>query len=68
MDATTVTLGQGHGKVIPPSSTFPQTHIFFVPNIKGLSETDLTWEGKAFAAVDAADADAAEMNWNHKVT
>ena len=46
-------------------STFPQTHIFFVLNIKGLAQTVLTWEGKVFAA---ADADAAETNWKHKVT
>ena len=47
-------------------STFPQTHIFFVPNIKGLAETVLTWEGKDFAAADAdadaADADAADAD------
>ena len=47
------------------SSTFPQTHIFFVPNIKGLAQTVLMWEGKVFAA---ADADAAETDWKHKVT
>ena len=35
-----------------PFSTFPQTHIFFVPNIKGLAQTVLTWEVKVFAAVD----------------
>ena len=45
------------------SSTIPQTHIFFVPNIKGLAQTVLTWEGKVFA-----DADAAETDWKHKVT
>ena len=50
------------------SSIIPQTHIFFVPNIKGLTETVLTWEGKVFAAADAADADAAETDWKHKVT
>ena len=56
------------------SSSFPQTHIFFVPNIKGLAQTILIWEGKVFAAadadadVDAADADAAETDWKHKVT
>ena len=53
------------------SSTIPQTHIFFVPNIKGLAQTVLTWEGKVFAAADAADAadaDAAETDWKHKVT
>ena len=47
------------------SSTIPQTHIFFVPNIKGLAETVLTWEGKVFAD---ADADEAETDWKHKVT
>ena len=47
------------------SSTFPQTHIFFVPSIKGLAQTILMWEGKGFAAVDA---DAAETDWKHKVT
>ena len=46
------------------SSTIPQTHILFVPNINGLAQTVLTWEGKVFAA---ADADAAETDWKHKV-
>ena len=32
IDATAVTLGQGHRKVIQ-YCTYPQTHIFFVPNI-----------------------------------
>ena len=45
------------------SSTIPQTHIFFVPNIKGLAQTVLTWEGKVFAA-----AAAAETDWKHIVT
>ena len=49
------------------SSTFHQTLIFFVPNIKGLAEKVLTWEGKVFAAADA-DVDAAETDWKHKVT
>ena len=49
------------------SSTFLQTHIFFVPNMKGLAQTVLMWEGKVFAAADA-DADAAETDWKHKVT
>ena len=49
------------------SSTFPQIHIFFVPNIKGLAQTVLTWEWKNFAAADA-DVDAAETNWEHKAT
>ena len=43
------------------SSTIPQTHIFFVPNIKGLAQTVLTWEGRGAA-------DAAETDWKHKVT
>ena len=54
------------------SSTIPQTHIFFVPNIKGLPQIVLTWEGKVFAAPDgdtaAAVAAAAETDWKHKVT
>ena len=50
------------------SNTFPQTHIFLVPNIKGLAQTVLTWEGKVFAAADPDVADAAETNWKHKVT
>ena len=49
------------------SSTFPQTHIFFVPYIQGLAQTVLTWEAKVVAVADAAAA-AAETNWNHKVT
>ena len=47
------------------SSTFPQTHIFFVLNIKGLAQTILTREGKVFAA---PDAHAAETDWKYKVT
>ena len=31
--------------------------------MKGLAQTVLTWEGKVFAA-----ADAAETDWKHKVT
>ena len=55
------------------SSIFPQTHIFFVPNILGLAQMVLTWEAKVVAvAADGADADAAadaaETNWKHKVT
>ena len=65
MDATAVTLGQGHERSSSRTSTIPQTHIFFVPNIKGLAQRVLTWEGKVFAA---ADADAAETDWKHKVT
>ena len=43
------------------SSTFSQTYIFFVPDIKGLAQTVLTREGKVIADADA-DADAAETN------
>ena len=50
------------------SSTFPQTHIFFVPNNYGLAQMVLTWEAKVVAAVDVVAADAAETNWKHKVT
>ena len=39
------------------SSTFPQAHIFFVPNIKGLTEMVLMWEGKVFAVADAAETE-----------
>ena len=34
--------------------------------MKGLAQMVLTWEGKVFAAADVADA--AEMDWKHKVT
>ena len=52
------------------SSTFPQIHIFFLPNIYGLAQTVLTWEAKVVVAVDEAAvvADTAETNWKHKVT
>ena len=59
MDATAVTLGQGHGKVIQYISPDP----CILCAIKGLAQTVLTWEGKVFAA-----ADAAETDWKHKVT
>ena len=65
IDATAVTLGQGHRKVIQYIS---QTHIFFAPNIKGSAQMVLTREGKVVAAVDTDGADAAEMNWKRKVT
>ena len=42
------------------SSTIPQTHIFYVPNIYGLAEMVLAWV--------VAAADMAETNWKHKVT
>ena len=53
------------------SNTIPQTHIFFVPNIKGLAQTVLTWvfaAADADADADADAADAAETGWKHKVT
>ena len=52
------------------SSTFPQTHIFFVPNILRSAQKFLTWETKVVAAAAAAAEadDATETNWKHKVT
>ena len=51
------------------SSAFFQTYTFFVPNIKDIAQTVLTWEAKVIAADADADADAdAETNWKHKVT
>ena len=50
MDATAVTLGKGHLKVIHYISQ--DLYIFFVTNIKGLSKTVLMWEGKVFAAAN----------------
>ena len=50
------------------SSTFPQTHIFFVPNIQGLAATVLTREAKVVAAAAAAVVDEAATNLKHKVT
>ena len=61
INATAMTLGQGQGKVIQYIS--PDPYILCAKY-----QTVLTWEGKVFAAVDAADADAAETNWKHKVT
>ena len=66
MDATAVTLGQGHGKVIQYIS--PDPYILCAIYIKGLAQTVLMWEGKVFAAADADAADAAETDWKHKVT
>ena len=66
MDATAMTLGQGHGKVMEYIS--PDPHILCA---KYLAETVLTWDAKVVAAADAdaaAAADAAETNWKHKVT
>ena len=66
INTTAVTLGQGHGKVIQYIS--PDPYIFFVPNIKGLAQTVLTWEGKVFADTDVDADDGVETNWKHKVT
>ena len=60
IDATTMTWVKVMER---SSSTFYQTHIFFVLNIYGLDQMVLTWEAKVVAA-----ADAAETNWKHKVT
>ena len=64
IDATAVTLGQDHGKVIEYISPDP-----FIPCAKYLR---FSWNGfdvrtKFVAAADAA-ADMAETNWKYKVT
>ena len=52
IDATTMTLGQGHGKVI--QYIFPDPYI--------LCAKYLRFSSKVFAAAEA------ETNWKHKVT
>ena len=66
IDATAVTLGQGHGKVIQYIS--PDPYIVCAKYLRFLAQTVLTWEAKVVAVVDAAAADAAETSWKHKVT
>ena len=46
------------------TDAFPLTYAFFPPNIYGLMQSVLKWEGKVVAV--AADAGAVEMNWNIK--
>ena len=60
IDATHVTLGQGHGKVIQYISPDPY---ILSPKYLRFSAMVLTWEAKVVAA-----ADAAETNWKRKVT
>ena len=60
IDATAVTLGQGHGKVIPDPYNLCAKYLRF--SWKGLDP-----RGKVVAAADAA-VDAAETNWKHKFT
>ena len=60
IDATVGTLGQGQGKVIQYISPDPY---ILCAKYERFSSNCLTWEGKVFAV-----ADAAEMNWKHKVT
>ena len=53
IDATAVTLGQGHGKVIQYIS--PDPYILFAKYLRFLAQTVLMWEAKIVAAADAAD-------------
>ena len=62
MDATAMTLGQGHEKVIQYIS--PDPYILCAKNQR-FSSNGFGFRGKVFAA---ADADAAETNWRDKVT
>ena len=57
IDATAVTLGQGHGKVIQYIS--PDPYILCAKYLRFIAQTVLTWEAKAVAALDAD----AETNW-----
>ena len=61
IDATAVTLGQGHGKVI--QYIFPDPYILCAKYLR-FSSNGFDMRGKSFAAADAA----AETNWKHKVT
>ena len=66
IDATAMTLGQGHGKVIQYISPDPY---ILCAKFLNLAQTVLTWEAKVVAAADAdADTGVAETNWKHKVT
>ena len=66
IDATAVTLGQGHRKVIQYIS--PDLYILCAKYLS-LAPKVLMWEKKVVAAADAtAAADAAETDWKHKVT
>ena len=58
MDATAVTLGQGHGKVIQYNSPDPY---ILCAKYQRFSSNGFDVRGKVFAA-------AAETDWKHKVT
>ena len=62
MDGTAVTLGQGHGKVIQYNSPDPY---ILCAKYQRFSSNGFDVRGNFFAA---ADADAAETDWKHKVT
>ena len=62
VNTTAVTLGQGHEKVIQYISPDPY---ILCPKYQRFSANGFDVRGKNFAA---ADADAAETNWKHKVT
>ena len=61
IDATAVTLGLGHWKVI--QYILPDLYIL-CPKYLRFSSNALTWEAKVIAVA----ADPAETNWKHKVT
>ena len=61
IDATAVTLGQGHGKVIQYISPDPY---ILCAKYQRFSSNSFDVRGKVFAAVAAA----VETNWKHKVT
>ena len=68
IDATAVTLGQGHGKVI--QYIFPDPYILCAKYLR-FSSNGFDVRGKTCCGADATDAavaDAAETNWKHKVT
>ena len=69
MDATALTLCQGHGKVIQYISPDPY---ILCAKFQRFSSKGFDVRRKSFADADAdADevgADAAETNWKHKVT
>ena len=62
IDATAVTLGQGHGKVIQYIS--PEPYILCT-KYQRFSSNSFDVRGKSFSVTDA---DAVETNWKHKVT
>ena len=61
INATVMTLGQGHRKVIQYISLDLYIVVFFFQICKVLAQMVLTWEAKVFAAADV------ETNWKYKV-